>query len=399
MTAPALHRRWPPRRVDAVVVAVAAVLGVANSWVKPSNGLLTGQSIALVASFSGAVALVLWWRRRAPRVVACVLLVAHMVAFTPTALAVAMYTVGDECRRSARTLWAFGVAGCAADLVAVQGGGPQWNLREAAYSLAAVVGPLVVGYAVALRRDLAAAARSELVVVERWHALLVEQARETERRRIAREMHDVVSHRVGHMVLTAGSLEVARDPDPEQVAEKAGLIRTEGRHALEELREILGVLAPDRSRESRDPHHRAPLTPQPDASALPGLADRTRQTGHDVALHVSGHPEGLPTVVQQAVYRAVQEALTNAAKHAPGAPISVTVNSGADAVQVTVVNGPPTRAPEHGLPSGGNGLLGLRERAALLGGSVEAGPYQGGFRLSLQLPARPGHADPTGPSA
>ncbi|WP_102922561.1 sensor histidine kinase [Streptomyces noursei] len=366
--------------MDVAVVVVAALVGMGNSWIKPSNGLMTHAPLGVVAGFSGAVAVLLWWRRRFPQTVAGALLAAHMIAFTPTALAVALYTVGDQSHRSPRTLWTFGVLSCAADLAAVQGGGPVWDLREAAYSLAAVVGPLVVGYTVALRRDLAAAARNELAMMEHWHRLQVEQARETERRRIAREMHDVVSHRVGHMVVTAGALEVTHHPDPDKVTHTAELIRTEGRQALEELREILGVLTPDRAHES------APRSPQPDAAHLPELIDHAKTAGHDVTLTVTGRPETLPTVVQQALYRAAQEALTNAAKHAPGAQVSVALDCGPDAAHLTVVNGPPTAPPHPDLPSGGRGLLGLHERAALLGGTVDAGPEDGGFRLSIHLP-------------
>ncbi|MGW5121261.1 sensor histidine kinase, partial [Streptomyces noursei] len=250
-----------------------------------------------------------------------------------------------------------------------------------------VIGPLVVGYAVALRRDLATAARNELAMMERWHQLQVERARETERRRIAREMHDVVSHRVGHMVVAAGALETAHQPNPDKVARTAGLIRTEGRHALEELREVLGVLAPDHAHES------APRAPQPDATDLPELVDRARTAGHDATLTVTGSPETLPTMVRQALYRATQEALTNAAKHAPGAQVSVSLHCGPDAAELTVVNGPPTAPPHQDLPGSGRGLLGLRERAALLGGTVDAGPHGDGFRLSVRLPAHPAAAN------
>ncbi|MGW5122009.1 hypothetical protein ACWEQ8_42335, partial [Streptomyces noursei] len=153
--------------MDAAVVVVTVLVGVGNSWVKPSNGLMSNAPLGAVAGFSGAVALLLWWRRRFPRTVAGALLVAHVIAFTPTALAVALYTVGAQFHRRPRTLWIFGALSCVADLIAVQVGEPAWDLREAAYSLTVVIGPLVVGYAVALRRDLATAARNELAMMER----------------------------------------------------------------------------------------------------------------------------------------------------------------------------------------------------------------------------------------
>lgn len=381
-----------------MLVAIVVAAGVADSWVTWwSNGLLTGRPTALVASVAGMAGLALWWRRRSPVLVAVVLLVAHTLVFTPLALAVALFTVGDVFHTRPRVLWAFGVAGSVADLVAARIGGPAWDWRGTAYSLALVTGSLIVGYAVAVRRDLAAsaqelarAAQGQLEITRRWHELLLEQARADERREIARELHDVVSHRVGHMVMTATTLTVGSSATDARVVQKAELIGSEGRAALEELREILGVLAPDRASGG------APRAPQPSAGQLPALVARARAAGQRVDLDVAGDPQALGTVVQHALYRIVQEALTNAGKHAPGSDVRVRVDCRADGLHVEVVNTAATGLTRPDAPAGsGSGLLGVRERATLLGGHAETGPYGDGFRLAVFVPvhARPGQRD------
>ncbi|MFE6040576.1 sensor histidine kinase [Streptomyces sp. NPDC056452] len=377
---------WPRQRVDAAVAAAAAAIGVANSWVKPSNGLLTGAPLTVIALVSGGTGLLLWWRHRRPIAIPCLVVACHVLAFTPTALAVALYTVGDVHHRRPRILGLFAVLATLADVAALRLG-DVWDIREAGYSLALVIGPLVVGYAVALRSDLAAASQAELATREREHRLVLERARIHERARIARDMHDVVSHRVGHMVLMAAALKVGPGAQDKGVAQEAEQIRHEGRQALEELREILGVLTPDRARRTE------PRAPQADARNLGDLARTAEHAGLQVDLRVQGQPESLPTVLQQALYRTVQESLTNAAKYAPGAPVQIDLECGPDRVDLSVANGPPAGPPGHDLPGGGNGLIGLRERASLLGGELEAGPEAGGFRVSLRLPAHPA---PTG---
>jgi signal transduction histidine kinase len=213
--------------------------------------------------------------------------------------------------------------------------------------------------------------------------LLVEQARVNERSRIARDMHDVVAHRVGHIVLLAAALRVGAGSVNRKVADDAEQIRHEGRRALEELRAILGVLTPDRAGRS------APRAPQVDAGELDELVRSARRAGLHADLRVEGEPGALPTLVQQALYRTLQESLTNAAKYAPGAEVAIELRCGPDAVDLTVVNGAASGPPADDLPSGGNGLLGLDERASLLGGVLTAGPEGVGFRVELHLPIAP----------
>ncbi|MGW2563581.1 sensor histidine kinase [Streptomyces sp. NPDC001514] len=380
-------KRWSARQQDALLTATVVAVGVADTWIKSPNGLLTGQSTAVVAAASGAVGFVLWWRRRSPGVVAVVVMVGYVIAFTPVALGVAMYTVGERYRRI-RTLVLFGAAGCAAGVLSLWAGPPGLDLRYGAFALALILGPLVVGYAVAIRRDLAAGAKATIDALERERHLLVERAQVGERARIARELHDVVAHRVGNIVLTAGALKVGPEARAAPaVARAAELIRDEGHQALEELREVLGVLTPDRQGRP------AARAPQPDASQLDKLVASSTRLGRQATLRIDGHPETLPAPVQRAIHRIVQEGLTNAAKHAPGAPVGVVVECRLDGVEVQVTNGPAAGAGDADAPplppSGGNGLIGLAERVGLLDGTFSAGPYDGGYRIGAFIPHKP----------
>ncbi|MET9581906.1 histidine kinase [Streptomyces sp. NBC_00121] len=374
---------WSPRRVDALVTVAVMALGVVDSWVKPSSGLLTGLPTPVIAAASGAVGATLWWRRSRPDLVAALVIVAYVVTFTPVALAVAMYTIGTVHRRP-RILAAYTAAGFAAGVLGLRGGLPDAGVREAAYSLALILGPLAVGYVVAVRRDLTAATQARVADLEREHLVLDERARAEERAAIAREMHDVVGHRVSNMVLAAGALEVGPAAGHPDVVRTAELIRSDGRQALEELREILGVLSVGH------PVHWAPTAPQPDVAQLPGIVAHATERGQSVQLEVNGHPETLSSPVQRAVHRIVQESLTNAAKHAPGARVRVDVDCRSDGVHVSVGSGAPTGRPTADLPSGGHGLVGLAERVELLGGTLTAGPHGDGFLVSAFIPHRRG---------
>ncbi|MFJ7905104.1 sensor histidine kinase [Streptomyces sp. NPDC096198] len=317
-------------------------------------------------------------------------MIGHLVAFTPVALAVAMHAVGTANRRRG-DLFTFGVAGCITVWPALYLGLSQVEIREVTYSLAFVIGPLAAGYAIAVRRDLAASVAARLTQLERERLLLADRARAEERAAIAREMHDVVGHRVSNIVLSAGALEVGEAAGIPAVARAAECIRTEGRLALEELREVLGVLT------SRHAGASAPLAPQSDASRLSDLVERARWVGRQAELHVEGFPEMLPAPLQRALYRIVQESLTNAAKHAPEAPVHIDVDCRADGVHVRVCNPLPIEPLATSLPSGGNGLVGLAERVALLGGTFQVDTDDGVFTVTAVLPHHtPGQRQPDG---
>ncbi|MGA5816595.1 sensor histidine kinase [Kitasatospora sp. NPDC094028] len=223
------------------------------------------------------------------------------------------------------------------------------------------------------------AERNRLLLEAQRHA--EERAAAAERARLAREMHDVVSNRVSLITLHAGAARFAQAGDPAAVGETLGLIRALGLQALTELRGLLGVLAPADDQV-------------PSLRGLSALVEESRQAGLAVGLTLAGaggRPEPAPAV-QYAAYRIVQEALTNAHKHAPAAEVAVTVEVDPDGLCLAVVNSPAGedgRVPElrTALPSGGHGLDGMRTRAADLGGTLDAGPTpEGGFAVRARLP-------------
>jgi signal transduction histidine kinase len=197
-----------------------------------------------------------------------------------------------------------------------------------------------------------------------------------ERRRIAREMHDVVAHSVSTMVIQAGGARRILKRDPQRAIDAAALIERTGREALAEMRHLLGVLHAG----DADPA----LAPQPTLHELDALAERSRAAGLPVALHVSGEAREIPAGVDLAAYRVVQEALTNALKHG-GGHAEVHVDYGERELRLTVADAGDGR--KLGVQSSGQGLRGMRERVRITGGELQAGPRaEGGFEVRAQLP-------------
>ena len=280
-------------------------------------------------------------------------------------------------------------------------------------SVGITAAPLLLGLYVGARRRLMESLRERADSLERELQLLAERAEERaewarneERTRIAREMHDVVAHRVSLMVVHAAALQAVARKDPEKAVKNAALVGDMGRQALTELREMLGVL------RSGEPSPRAaveaPLAAVGDAAAAaasraeaeegpgPCLADleellgQSRSAGMAVDLSVDGVPGSYPAEVEQTAYRVIQEGLTNVHKHASGAKTFVRVAHRAGEVAMQVENEPPPEGvrDEARLPSGGNGLVGMKERVGALGGVFVSGPTDaGGFRVSAVIPA------------
>ncbi|MGW8526833.1 MULTISPECIES: sensor histidine kinase [Nocardiopsidaceae] len=243
--------------------------------------------------------------------------------------------------------------------------------------------PLALGAWTAVRAQVLAGLVERADRLERERSALAAQARAEERTRIARDMHDVVAHRVSLIVLRAGALEVGASDGA--TAAEAELIRRTGQDALLQLRQVLGVLGRSGEAASGAPDL---LSPPPALADLAELVDRSRSAGVPVELEVpdgSGADTG-DLVEEHAVYRVVQEALTNVHKHAGGAAARVAVRREPEAVEVEVENTPPERAPL-ALPGAGSGLIGLRERVEALGGDFRAAPTpEGGFRVWARLP-------------
>ncbi|MFJ5676304.1 sensor histidine kinase [Streptomyces sp. NPDC093097] len=330
---------------------------------------------------------------------------------------------------------------------------PVWfvTLMALAVGLVLTAPPVLWGLYVGARRRLVESLRERADGLERELSLLADRAEERaewarneERTRIAREMHDVVAHRVSLMVVHAAALQAVALKDPEKASRNAALVGDMGRQALTELREMLGVLRTAEGAAARGPAgsdeperlaavasrvsrkaaggaaegvasdgaaHGAsaggaePEGEGPRLAELGELVELSRAAGMAVEFSVLGDGDGrdageeaaaagddgarYAARVEQTVYRVVQEALTNVHKHAPGARARVRLAHRAGEVAVQVENGPSERgATDAGLPSGGNGLVGMRERVTALGGVFVSGPTEaGGFRVSAVVPA------------
>ncbi|MGW9053347.1 sensor histidine kinase [[Kitasatospora] papulosa] len=342
----------------------------------PGSWILVGDPLVALGCLT-----VLLWRRRWPLVVALVVTVASTVSALATGAAL-LALCSVSTRRRPVEIGAVVLAYVTASQLAL-GVYPVQGSAEALWWVQIVVPALTAGIAVAAgmavgaRRVEVRSLRERAESAEREQSARAAQARALERNRIAREMHDVLAHRISLVAMQAGVLDHRGDLSAE---ENRVLVRgiAEGSHqALEELREVLGVL---RSGPGR------PEPPQPSLDRLPDLVADARTSGLDVRLTdaVAGTP---PDGVGRTCYRVVQEALTNAAKHAPGAVVRVTLEGTAGGtLGIDVRNGPaPLRtAPP---PASGFGLLGLGERVSLAGGELDhrATPG-GGYVLTARLP-------------
>lgn len=249
---------------------------------------------------------------------------------------------------------------------------------DAIYAIMFAGAPVLLGLLVRTRGDLAAKLTEIAQARRHEQELLIDKALARERADLAREMHDVVSHQVSLIAVQAGALQVtAKD---EASTHKAQVIRMLSVQTLDELRSMVAVLRASGSSP-------AALAPQCGIEDLPALVAAsgivtTIETTSDDSVDMSK----VPAAVQRAIYRTAQEGLTNVAKHAPGATATLQLHIKARSVRLTLSNSTPTRAA-HPLPSDHNGLLGLRERAELLGGSLYTGnSADGGFQLSIELP-------------
>ncbi|MFJ8593673.1 sensor histidine kinase [Streptomyces sp. NPDC093598] len=278
-------------------------------------------------------------------------------------------------------------------------------------SLGFTAPPVLLGLYVGARRRLMESLRERADSLERELQLLAERAEERaewarseERTRIAREMHDVVAHRVSLMVVHAAALQAVARKDPEKAVRNAALVGDMGRQALTELREMLGVLRSGgdgrRERAASVPlvavgvaaaaaASRAADDEGPSLAEIEELVGQSAAAGMVVALSVEGDVRSYAPAVEQTAYRVVQEALTNVHKHAAGAKTYVRLAHRVSEIAMQVENEPPEEAASSArLPSGGNGLVGMKERVSALGGVFVSGPTDaGGFRVSAVIPA------------
>ncbi|MFF5843153.1 sensor histidine kinase [Streptomyces massasporeus] len=362
--APAAWKRVPTPVVDLLLAAVAAVDVWLNMWEH------TGLGVSLAALGCAALA----FRRRFPLAVFLLTLPLALMQDVAVAVLVALFTLAERSRN--RPLLAVCVA-----LAAVAGSTP-WPLAEAdrtmtlvffVYGLATSAAPVLFGQLLQAQRDLARRLDEIEEAREHERALHAQAVLARERAQLAREMHDVVSHQVSLIAVRAGALQVAtKDADAKEAART---IRSLSVTTLDELRTMVTLLRASGGRATE-------LTPQPTLADLHKLVESS-----GTHAELTGElPPAVGTPAQRAVYRTVQEALTNVRKHAPGAAARVELWQDGDDVGVTVTNTAPTR-PSLALPGSQQGLIGLRERADILHGTLESDPTaEGGYRVRLRIP-------------
>lgn len=355
--------------IDIVLAAGATYLGVADRASDP-RPLLWPVAGAVV------VGLALLVRRRFPLVVLLLcdaaLIFLH-INLTPCILAV--YTIASRKGPASWLTWGGSVVTAGVVLV------PQdihwaddWRYVALTVGLFMLV-PLFAGFWMYGRRKLVTALRDRAETAERERDLLAERAVAAERRRIAGEMHDVVAHRVSVIAVQAGGLTMYLKD--KQAVDAAEVIRKNSTAALSELRDVLRVLRAEDARPA----------PPPGLDGIRVLVEDVRSNGTAVDLTLPDPVPDAPVPIGRAAYRVAQEALTNVGKHAPGAPVRVSVSAPGDELVVEVVNGRGGRTAP--LPSSGYGLVGMRERVELAGGHVRSGGTdEGGFLVRATFPLR-----------
>jgi signal transduction histidine kinase len=384
--------RWLSRAMVFDIAVVLFVTGV-TEWAVFEDREHISTPIAgsrwLTVPLPLLIALPLLWRRSRPLVVTVLVMAgfaAQAVAsgHTPEGIQLILiwvivpYSVAaHSSRRDALIGFAVVLAGFAIyavendDIVSGRGG----DLWSGAFFVILAVGAWLAGMVVHGRRQ-HAALTAHASALERQAQI----ATANERARMARELHDIVSHNLSVVVLQAAGARAQadqRDPDPATLEK----IERSGREALVEMRRMLGVLREDDGAQPA-------VAPHPGIEQLPTLAETVRAAGLAVELEIDGHCAGLPPAIDLSAYRIVQEALTNTLKHAGSeAHARVRVHREPEALTIEVVDdgGGPAAAASPG--SGGHGLLGMRERASLMGGELQAGPHPlGGFVVSARLP-------------
>jgi signal transduction histidine kinase len=330
---------------------------------KPNDWLDLTLAVSLAAVQGGA----LHWRRTYPgRVLAIalvggaltMLLAPQMVLPLAGLFAIGSYAAHRPPRESRLALVAIALVASLNFLF------PEVAAGDAAFAIAACGAAWALGEATRNR-----------------HVAIEEEARRAvseEQARIARELHDVIAHSVSVMVVQAAAADDVFESQPEQARAALRSIESSGREAMGELRRLLAAV------KAGEPES----GPQPGLDGLDELAERIRAGGLGVEIHREGRPEALAPGVDLSAYRIVQEALTNTLRHAQASRAEVFVRFGADGLEL-IVEDDGVGAKANGTGEGGHGIVGMRERAALIGGTLEAAPVPGGFRVHAWLPLEP----------
>ncbi|MFF4504968.1 sensor histidine kinase [Streptomyces sp. NPDC001401] len=366
-----------------------------------SSAVRGTDSPALIVPITLLLCLVIALRRRMPEkmlLLAIGLGVAQLALNVQTmaadfAMLVIVYTVAATGARRASWL-ALAMGLCAAPMAQMrwpQDGSALGNAAKAIFLTVPFALAWVLGDSIRTRRAYFAQLEERAARLEKEREAQAKVAVAAERARIARELHDVVAHNVSVMVVQADGAAYVLDAAPDQAKKALETISSTGRQALAEMRRLLGVLRTGEHKEVGE------YVPQPDVDQIDELIEQCRTSGLPVDFKVEGTPRPLPSGVELTAYRIVQEALTNTRKHGgPNAGASVRLVYFDDGLGLLVEDdgkGAPHELYEEGGADGqGHGLIGMRERVGMVGGTLDAGPRPGGgFRISALLPLKPAH--------
>ncbi|WP_432054472.1 sensor histidine kinase [Streptomyces sp. bgisy022] len=389
------HPTWVDGFWAVVLFGVSVVGGAVEPARRPAH---EGLLVLVMALLSLVVAL----RRRMPEqmlVLAAVVGAFQLVTDVPTmpanfAMLVIVYTVAAVGARWA-SRFALTAGLCAAPLAQLRWPNPETstagNIALVIFQTVPFALAWVLGDSIRTRRAYFAQLEERAARLEKEREAQAKVAVAAERARIARELHDVVAHNVSVMVVQADGAAYVLDTAPDQARKALETISSTGRQALAEMRRLLGVLRTGEHQEAGE------YVPQPDVRQIEDLVEECRSSGLPVDFRVEGTPRPLPSGVELTAYRIVQEALTNTRKHGgPNTGASVRLVYFDDGLGLLVEDdgkgAPHELYEEGGLDGQGHGLIGMRERVGMVGGTLDAGPRPGGgFRISALLPLKPAH--------
>jgi signal transduction histidine kinase len=377
--------------VDFAFFGFALLISIGELW---ANHRLVGTTMFVLDAVLGVPAcLLVWVRRRHPLAMGFLAVGLSTISEAAGgAAAIGLLTVAVHCqpRRTIQVAVLSVFTGATCGAIYTHG---RFDYGTFAFWLVFTIAAVGFGSFVRARRELLLSLRDRAQRAEDEQHVRVREAQLAERARIAREMHDVLAHRISLLSVHAGALEFNPNASPEEIARAAGVIRVSARAAQEELREVIGVLRAGTEFEDVQP-------PQPTIADLPMLAQESRGAGMDVSFKDTLEDRSPSPILGRTVYRVVQEALTNARKHAAGQVVTITLaGDRASGVSVEVVNrpwvgqadagqvGPPGGSDGQGHVGSGTGLVGLNERVSLVGGQLVSEQLSGGgFRLKATLP-------------